>query len=68
MMISDMAKSDSDTIQDAYGATIEKLFANLFEGYAHHHAPAPEADKRFAAGVKLARQARDNAISIVSAP
>jgi len=65
-----MSQSDSDTItvNDAYGATLAKLYVNLFDAYVTKHAPDPAADKQFAVGLKLARQARDKAITIVSAP
>jgi hypothetical protein len=63
-----MPKPDTDTVHDAYGDTLAKLYANLFEAYMVGHAPDPAADKRFAVGLKLARQARDSVITIVSAP
>jgi hypothetical protein len=63
-----MPKPDSDTVHDAYGDTLAKLYANLFEAYVVGHAPDPAADKKFAVGLKLARQARESAIKIVAAP
>jgi hypothetical protein len=63
-----MPNPDSKTVNSAYDDTLAELFTILCDAYAVNHAPDPAADKRFATALKLARQARDNAITIVSAP
>ena len=68
MMLLPMPKSDSDTINDAYGDIVANIFANLYDAYSTEAAPNPAAEKKFATNLKVARQARDKAIAMVSAP
>jgi hypothetical protein len=59
--------TDQDIINQAYQATLNKLFAVFFDAYAIASTPADktQAEQRFQDGVKFARSARDKAITLL---
>lgn len=59
--------TDQDIINQAYQATLNKLFAVFFDAYAIATTPADKtlAEQRFHDGVVLARSARDKAITLL---
>ena len=60
--------TDADTIQTAYADTLTELFAVFFEALTDSRGNAQAdavARSRFAAGIALARKARDQALQLV---
>jgi hypothetical protein len=59
--------TDAQLIDLAYQATVQDLFTTLFRAYTTANTPSDrdQAEKRFQAGVKLAREARDQAKKLV---
>ena len=59
--------TDQDIINQAYQATLNKLFAVFFDAYAIAATPADkaQAEQRFQNGVIFARAARDKAITLL---
>jgi len=60
--------TDDDIIKQAYEDTVQKLFAALFNAIitAQTAAMHSQAEQRFQAGVRKAREVRDKAIALVS--
>jgi hypothetical protein len=59
--------TDAQLINSAYEATSKHLFTTLFRAYttAKTRSDRDQAEKRFQAGVKLDREARDQAKKLV---
>jgi len=59
--------TDQDIINQAYQATLNKLFMVFFDAYAIAANPGDkiQAEQRFQDGVKLARSARDKALTLL---
>jgi hypothetical protein len=53
--------SDPQIVDSAYEAIVQDLFSALFRAYTTASTPSDrtQAEQRFQAGVKLAREARD---------
>jgi hypothetical protein len=59
--------TDQDIINQAYQATLNKLFGVFFDAYAIAINPddKTQAEQRFQNGLKIARAARDKAITLL---
>ena len=59
--------TDQDIINQAYQATLNKLFAVFFDAYSIATTPTDkvQAEQRFQDGLNIARSARDKAITLL---
>jgi hypothetical protein len=59
---------DQTPIHTAYGLTLQRLYAALFDAYmtaAGDATQEQQADQRFAAGLEFARKSRDRALALL---
>jgi hypothetical protein len=55
-------KADADLVQEAYGDALKKRLGVFFDACIDNH---QEAEERFVAGLKILRDARDQALELV---